>query len=130
MEYYVVAARWWVDTIKFSDGSNFNMSHDSRDQFAMLLGLYNARATNSGISQKTYEDFEKCLIEVIQEEVNRYGSCTLQCDYGPMGELAIAAQRANMPTGGFPWKTSMEIKPNKITVRKGYGAQEDEIFKV
>ena len=61
----------------------------------------------------------------------------LRVDYGPRGILCDAAKKSTLlprnyhefdMTNIFPWKTSMEISLNQITVKEGYESKRQTIF--
>lgn len=85
-------------------------------------------AMDSQPSDEAIDLFEKRLAETIKEQVETCGSMTLSVDYRPNYVLSYIAQETGVNTNGFPWKTTMWIEKDKISVIAGYVAPCKTIF--
>jgi hypothetical protein len=129
MEYNKVAAKWWADKLRNVRPGNFDMGEKGdAGFFAMMLGSMLAMNTQS--SGETIDLFEERLAEAIKEQVETRGSMTLSVDYGPDYILGSIAQETGVSTNGFPWKTTMWIEKNKVSVSAGYAAPSETIFPI
>ena len=116
----IKAAKWWSDKLKSNSHSNGD------DSFASVMAgiMADYLADKNCVSEEQYGTFETCLIDRIIE----YDRIVLSCDYGPDPELAEAAERAGIDRGKFPWKTSMYINNDEISVSDGYRARREVIY--
>jgi len=129
MEYNKVAAKWWADKLRNVGLGNFDNGDKSEAGFfAMLMGSMLAMDTQPAV--ETIDKFEERLAETIKEQVETRGSMTLSVDYGPDYILGSLAQETGVSTNGFPWKTTMWIEANKVSVSAGYAAPMENIFPV
>ena len=127
MEYYNVAAQWWADKLRNVSTDNFNNGDDSEKGIAgMFLAAMCAKSTK--ISDEAIDAFEEALAEHIKEHFEICGYLSLLTDYGPQGILADTAREVGISTNAFPWKTSMWIEKNSISVSCGYAAKTERIF--
>lgn len=118
MEYNKVAAKWWADKLRNVKPGNFdNGGSGDVDFWAMMLGTM--IAMNTQIPAKSIDKFEECLSETIKKEVDDCGYLTLSVDYGPDYILGKLAKETEISTNIFPWKTTMWIKKDKISVSSG-----------
>ena len=127
MTYYKVAAKWWADTLRNVGPGNFNNGDDSQaGGMAMIMATMLAmdKSPDGGVLDR----FEKVLAENIQKRVEEDGCLSLNCDYAPCAFLANIARETGVDVSCFPWKTSMQISPLKVTVSCGYGAAWDKIY--
>ncbi len=119
-EYVKVAANWWANIIvnpKFDNGDDSNA-----DGMAFLLTMM--VNSKSSISKEQIDIFRKELADIIVEQMksSRNGECNLDVDYEPDMLLHEAAHKAGIDDMGFPWKTSMVISKDKVSVSVGYAA--------
>ena len=129
MEYNKVAAKWWADRLRYVGLGNFDNGDKSDTGFyAMIMGAMLAMDTQP--AAENIDMFEERLAETIKEHVEAHGSMTLLVDYGPDYILGSIAQETGVSTNGFPWKTTMWIKSNKVSVSAGFAAPEKIIFSV
>ncbi len=127
MDYNKVAARWWADKLRNVEPGNFdNGDKSGAGSFAMLM--YSMLAMSKQPATETIDKFEERLAETIKEQVEARGSMTLSVDYGPDDILGSLAQESGVSTNGFPWKTTMRIETNKVSVSAGYAAPVENIF--
>lgn len=127
MEYNKVAAKWWADKLRNVGLGNFdNGDSSSAGGLAMLLAGMLAMDTQP--SGESIDFFEEKLAETIKEQVESRGSMTLSVDYGPDYILGSIAQESGVSTNGFPWKTTMWVRADKVEVSAGYAAPSETIF--
>lgn len=129
MEYNKVAAKWWADKLRNVTLGNFNNGDESSaGGLAMLLA--GMLAMDSQPSDEAIDLFEERLADTIKERVESCGSMTLSVDYGPDYILGSLAQETGVSTNGFPWKTTMWVESNKVSVSAGYAAPCKVIYPV
>lgn len=127
MEYNKVAAKWWADKLRKVVPRNYdNGDNSSTGGMAMLLA--SMLAMNSQPSDEAINLFEERLADTIKEHVEVNGSMTLDVDYGPDYILSKLAQETGVSANRFPWKTTMWIKKDKVSVSAGYAAPCKTIF--
>ena len=127
MEYNKVAAKWWADRLRNVGPGNFN-NGDESSTGGMAMALATLLAMNSQPSEDAIDLFEAKLAETIKKHVEDRGSMTLSVDYGPDYILSSVAQETGVSSNGFPWKTTMWIYKDKVTVSAGYAAPSKVIF--
>ena len=115
------AAKWWADQLR---GNAKLDNGDNSITGAMTFGL--AAMLQETEKQKQSPElvnkFELELTNVIMEQDRIW---TIGVDYHPDGLLQEAADRAGLPLGmsTLPWKTTMWVDEEKVSVRCGYGAE-------
>lgn len=129
MEYNKVAAKWWADKLREVGPGNFD-NGDSSSTGSMAMLLATMLAMDSQSSAEAINLFEERLANVIKEEVESYESMILSVDYHPDYILGCLAQETGVSCNGFPWKTTMWIEKNKVSVKAGYAAPRELIFTV
>lgn len=127
MEYNKVAAKWWADKLRNVGLGNFD-NGDSSSAGGLAMILAGMLAMDTQPSDESIDLFEKELAETIKEQVERRGSMTLSVDYGPDYILGSLAEKTGVSTNGFPWKTTMWVRENEVTVSAGYAAPAKTIF--
>lgn len=119
MEYNEVAAKWWADKIRNASPKDFDMGESGYPGlFGMMFGM--SEASNNMPQEDDIKRFESRLSEKIKEEVEANGDLTLSVDYGLDYILGEIARETGISEKRFPWKVSMLIMKDKITVRDGY----------
>ena len=122
-----VAANWWADKLRSCRHSGLS-AEERRDpanhgyQMAeMLMTLNKPKVTDEQVTL-----FVDTLFSRIKHDKTRW----LDVDYGPCVELADAllAVGVDPGMGTLPIKTSMWIGDDKISVRYGYGEDEQQIW--
>lgn len=116
----VAAANWWAEAI----GSP---TFDNGDAMSSMLGSMVGSRAPVGDSA----GFAEALVAKVDERLGVMAGwdgvdepyLTLSVDYGPEQILAEAAQAAGVGLRRFPWKTSMWIYSDHVTVSAGYQAQ-------
>ncbi len=124
-EYATVAAKWWAKAImrpKFDNGDK-GRTGDMTSMLAMLLSSHNP------VTNDQADAFEQALTEAICAEVAKYGSCYLDVDYHPDRILYEAAQKAGITSDScFPWKTTMRVSKDYVSVSAGYAAPHEKLW--
>ena len=127
MKYYEVAAKWWADKLRNIGPASFNNGDDSA-----AGGMVSAMATILAVEEKpagnAADEFEKRLAEAIKEKMEGITYMRLSCDYNPCRMLYDIASEFNISASCFPWKTTMEITPERVNVSCGYGARFKTIY--
>ncbi len=122
-----IATNWWADKI------SGNVRHDNGalNEAPSAMACLFADMCAKPIMEEQKEMFKKTLEEKIIEQLSSRGRIDLYCDYGPDLYLREAAEKANIPTTNFPFKTGMYIERNgDIRVKEGYGRSYESIGKV
>lgn len=79
--------------------------------------------------------FQQHLEQAIQSELNANGRCYTECDYDPRGILLDAVRAAGIKCQGMmfsadgilPRKHELDIEPDCLTPKEGYGNRTKEI---
>ena len=122
---YEIAANWWATRIK--NGKKFNNGENDTTNFlASLLATQNA--LNAIPNEEKLNKFEKVLAKRIKEELKETSTVIIKVDYNPDDILLYAAQKAEIDSKVFPWKTIVWVEKNKVTVRDGYDGKIETIF--
>ena len=127
MEYNRVAAKWWADKLRYVSPTNFDNGDNSKTG-AYTMMLATVLALDSETSLESIDLFEEKLANKIKEHVEAYGSLTLSVDYAPDDILSSIAYETNVCTNGFPWKTTMWIREDDVSVSSGYAVSIKNIF--
>lgn len=116
----IKAAKWWSGKLKSNSHNNGN------DSFASVMAgiMADYLADKNHVSEEQFAAFETHLID----RIIGYDRIVLSCDYGPDHELAEAAEKAGIDCTRFPWKTSMYINNDEISVSDGYRARREVIY--
>ena len=117
------AVEWWANAI-------LNPTFDNGDLNTSLM----ANDLSARMPKPPYEKIEK-FKQYLGNEIRAgilsepYGF-TLGVDYDPDIYLQRAAAKAKLDTGicSFPWKTTMTITIDKVSVRSGYNADAKIIY--
>ena len=122
---YEIAANWWATRIKnvkkFNNGEN-----DTTNFLASLLATQNA--LNAIPNEEKLNKFEKVLAKRIKDALKETSTVIIKVDYNPDDILLYAAQKAEIDSKVFPWKTIFLVEKNKVTVRDGYDGKIENIF--
>lgn len=117
------AAKWWADQLRGGAKLDNGDKSETGAMTFMLAAMLQVQETALLDSIKI-QKFEDCLSEILQEtEARSYFSFGV--DYHPDGILCDAAEKAGVSLGmtTLPWKTTMWINGDKVSVRCGYGAE-------
>lgn len=118
-----VASNWWADAIK-------NPSFDNGDPFTSIFATLLTADMDKPSNDKV-EKFKKYLADEIRKGIiENPNYFTLSVDYDPDEHLSKAASKAHLDTSvaSFPWKTTMFVTRDKVSVRAGYGAAEEVLY--
>ena len=126
-----IAAKWWADQLrgiaKLDVGAKPNEALGSAAFVAMSTILQiedHAKVQDSQIAK-----FQSILCEAIDGVLSRRPSLILDVDYGPDQMLGDALR--SVECTGFaplPWKTTMWIGPESVTVSCGYQAPTEQLY--
>jgi hypothetical protein len=120
------AAKWWADVLRNPGVPDNGDKPEAGGLTAMLAVL----SQQPRAEPAKYEAFQVALEARIAGSLEACGSCWLGVDYHPDALLQGAANdvgiRAGM--GDWPWKTSMDVKPDRVRVAKGYQAEFKTIY--
>ena len=122
-----VAVNWWANAIvnpKFDSG-------DDRTNNGMSFLMTMVVNSKKSITKEQIDNFKKELANAIVEKINSStnGECYLNVDYDPDVLLSTAAKNAGMSSTEFPWKTSMTVSKNAVSVLAGYTATWETLWK-
>ncbi|KEI95010.1 hypothetical protein N496_18765 (plasmid) [Clostridium botulinum A2B3 87] len=121
-EISIIASEWWADKVinpKFDNGDD-----SSNGELAMVLALM---ATKS-IDNIAKDKFINFLSNSIEEMLNKGNNVTLDVDYHACRELSEAGKYAGISESNFPWKTTMWIDKNHVSVSYGHRAKEEYLY--
>ncbi len=111
------AAEWWMKRIS---GQVTHQNGD--DNFGSVLAGLIADMNTRLVAAEKLQEFKRILIEKLTDmDSDNRDSIYLDCDYSPCRILADAAKKADIPLDNFPWKVSMQIHPDLVGVKNGYG---------
>lgn len=127
-QYVKVAVNWWANAIvnpKFDNGDDSMAGGGMAFLMAMMVN------TKKNISNEQIKIFKEELAILIMAEMTSSYSCCLSVDYNPDCILSAAAEKAGINNNmGFPWKTSMNVSKDKVSVWAGYGASEEILWQI
>lgn len=117
------AVDWWAEAVEkptFNNGDMFT------SLFATLLNEETKKP-----EEEKMELFKEYLADEIRAGlILNPNYFTISVDYNPDIHLYNASEKAGLNNGilSFPWKTTMYINKNRVSVRAGYGADEEVIY--
>lgn len=123
----VAAANWWAEAIgspKFDAlGATRGQDRKETETMEMASMLAMLIASDSPVLQEAGAKFAVLLASKIEASLTgrNYG-VSLGVDYGPDRVLGETAQEAGVSGSRFPWKTSMWVREDHVTVSAGYAA--------
>lgn len=95
-----------------------NGAHDFANVFSGMI----ADQLVEPASDEQLQKFKQNLVSKLSKLVEDGKDCIpLDCDYSPCSTLKGAAIDADIPLMNFPWKVSMRIHPDAVSVKDGYG---------
>ena len=119
------AAHWWA---QFLESPVMPDNGDRSELGFMTSGLASILQDKerSKLPPDAAQKFEDALFDLL---IDRDGWNCFGVDYGPDYILQQAATRAGFALGMtvLPWKTTMWIEGDKVTVRAGYQAETEEV---
>lgn len=112
------AADWWKSKLANGDRGDAKLENGLAQLLAMTRDVADIGQTEA------LDKFAVVLSEKIDEALLSGRQVYLGVDYHPDRVLSDAATEAcvKVPYMGWPFKTSMWVDQDKITVREGYGA--------
>ena len=124
----IVAAQWWAKKIGNPNPDSFNNGdRTSQSSFFIMMMGYQL-ATQKSASKEQLDKFCKILSQRISEELDHSNDIYIECDYGPCALLSEASKLAGIDTCLFPFKRSMWIRSDSVTVKDGYDASIDVLY--
>ncbi|PIE00425.1 MAG: hypothetical protein CSA81_13745 [Acidobacteria bacterium] len=125
------AARWWTSVLR--DGPKFDNGAELPPIMQVVMSLsedYRPEYPDDSLSR-----FEAILAHKLDQSIGgdyaSYG-ISFGVDYHPDAFLEECARQAGIFREGvteWPWKTHMWVKPDEVSVRYGYGAEREVIWK-
>ena len=119
------AVNWWVEQL-----TGANMGGSLGDDFNSVLGmaLANQVFTQTSIEEPQIVKFKESLSKALMYELSIGKEPRLEVDYGPSGILANAMADSGISSNKAPFKTTMIVQVNSVSVSAGYRAKYKEIF--
>lgn len=115
-KYIEVAVDWWANAIqspKYDNGSDIDPN--------LLISIMGKRRE---LTEDEIRTFKHNLAYGIEEQISKYGSCTLSVDYNPCPILANAGDTIGLNAMlDYPWKTTMVINNKEVLVSSGYDSK-------
>ncbi len=122
-----IVTNWWADKISGNVRHDNGALNEAPSAMACIL----ADLLVKPITEEQLETFKAVLEERLIEQLSSRGRVDLYCDYGPDIFLREAAEKANIPTVNFPFKTGMYIEYNgDVRVKEGYACPYTTIGRV
>jgi len=118
-----VTCQFWCNIIKGGK------DHDNGDKsFTGFMCSFLANSGTKSIDDEKLKVFSKELKnQILKEAKNRYTNyIVLYCDYGPGHLLYQAAEKAQINSLNFPWKTGVYVYENAVIENRPYARPEDE----
>jgi hypothetical protein len=118
-----VAVAWWADRLREL------AKQDNGDAMTgALMGLLASRMRPP--SEEQISTFKVALTEAMRPRMAKPYLRSIVCDYHPDPALREAAEKAGIEADcpPFPIKTGMRIEPGRVSVRYGYGAEEQVLY--
>jgi hypothetical protein len=120
----VAAVDWWKQVLLRQPFKDAGSRGDESMQFAevagWLLSLKNAP------DAEAVERFGVLLHDWLAANWCKWQ--ILDCDYHPGHPLGELAKQAGVSDLAFPWKTTMWVREGHVSVRHGYGADEQVLY--
>ena len=115
-----VAVEWWANAIQ-------SPKLDNGDMNPLLLMM--ASSMQKSYTEEEIALFKQVLADEISHEIERRGGCILDVDYHPCMELANAGDKIGVDRmGGYPWKTTMWVYQDRVSVSDGYGSPQKVLW--
>jgi len=124
-----IAADWWCE--KYGPGSSKDAGFEPAYRAALgpLLEREAAKKMTAEDAAKV-EVFRIVLESMINTRLKTVPGVAvyLENDFCPFGTLANAADAAGLKDRWFPWKTSMVVRADSVTVQEGYCGEVTTVF--
>lgn len=123
-----IAATWWADKVakpKFDNGDN-----SDNGGMAQLLAALGTKPVGIEAREKFISELKSKIEKRIywEPKYERVPRMVLSVDYGPDKDLYEAAEAAGVNKMNFPWKTTMWIDKNHVSVSYGYRTPEEILY--
>jgi len=128
MEFNQVAAKWFADKFRNISPENFDNGDIVNSWNRKTAKLTAELALEHQPSDIRIKKFEEELASFIANEVRKKGFLTLSVDYAPDYNLNKIAVKCGIKHNFFPWKTTMKITADKVTVKSGLTSPTEIIF--
>ena len=115
------AAKWWANQLR-GNATLDNGEHSPSGIMTMGLAAHLQKIEKQKQTPELIDKFELELTKALTDAEHFW---CVGVDYHPDMLLQEAADKAGLPLGmtSLPWKTTMWIKDDKISVSCGYGAE-------
>lgn len=122
---FTIAAKWWADQLR-GGRPKLDNGDDSRTGDMVAVIAMMTQASRPRLDPETIDAFETVLAARIEHDGIGY----ISVDYDPDIVLSECARSVGLTLGmtDLPWRTSMWIDVDRVTVRCGYGAQVETLF--
>ncbi len=124
------AAKWWRGKIENLTPSNFDNGGGDTDTTLYCMFVSYSFASKNTASIEQLENFQTILTELINKELEKNSKIVLSCNYGPSGILIEAANKAEINRALFPFKRTMKITKDLVTIKDGYRKKYKKIYPV
>lgn len=119
------AANWWSEKVRGG------ATHDNgADCIQSFMAMMMADKMVKPQEDDKVEKFRNLLKDAMFSDYYSFNShefMTLSCDYGPDRILSDCAEKADIFTINFPWKTTMRFGNGGVQVKEGYGADYESL---
>ncbi len=119
------AALWWCEVVAHPRFDNGDQSEAGGLAMMMAMLTHSRRPRPS---QEMLDRFREALQETLEMYCRQHGGVTLGVDYHPSDILSECADRAGLDEVSWPWKTIMEVTPNRVTAAHGYSSPSKVIW--
>ena len=109
------AAKWWGDTISGTHHHD-NGAEDNRNLLAMSLA-----DAIAAVNRPTDDQVSK-FVDLLTDKLVNTDNISIYCDYHPDLFLLEVAEKVGIDESVFPYKTSMSIRNDVVSVKSGYGS--------
>lgn len=119
------AVNWWSEKVR--GGATHN---NGADTFQSFMAMMMADSMVKPQEDDKVEKFRNLLKDAIFSDYysfSRHEFMTLSCDYDPDRILSDCAEKADIFTMNFPWKTNMRFRDGGVQVKEGYGADYESL---
>ena len=124
MEYYEVAAKWWMDKLRNVVSEHFSCN-GKVGSMEELLASYFLDAP----SAECLDSFEQKLADIIKDNVETFGYMLILTHYNPdVSLLADIARKSGIDTNRIPHETTMWIYKEMVSVKYGTNNRPEIIF--
>lgn len=116
------AVNWWAEAIQHPKMDN------GTDEMSIFMAMFGGSRKRQ-FSEDELLTFRKELAAGIKAQMEGVNEVMLSVDYGPDQVLGRAGDAIGLGGFDYPCKTMMWITKTDVTVRAGYGASKDVIWR-